>query len=77
MHTVPVYIRQHGGTANVAIEEPGCFVLKDALGRDWLCVESSLPEIPEDLGPLFFEQTRLQTLAHKHGLSVEGNQLVM
>ncbi len=70
---MPVYSCHRGDCDNLALQEPGCFVLQDALGRDWLCVETGLSEIPADAGAVVEELVRAQALAHKHGLSAEGS----
>ena len=74
---MPVYVCLRGDCSNLALEEPGCFLLRDALGRDWFCVQTDLSEIPEDLGALLIDQVRVQMLAHKHGLSAEGTAQAM
>lgn len=74
---MPVYACYRGDCANLAIDEANCFILQDALGNDWVCVETSSSEIPADPGAPVTDMLRAQGLAHKYGLSAEGSTIRM
>jgi uncharacterized protein (DUF433 family) len=72
---MPVYECLQGDWSNVAIGEPGSFVLTDALGRNWICRETDLSEVPADPWPMLAPLARVQKLARKQGLDTEGSIL--
>jgi len=71
-----IYVCYRGDCDNLALQQPGdpLFVAQDALGRNWLCIETRLSEIPSRLPDSVAEVMQAQKLAHKQGLSVEGTQ---
>jgi len=70
---MPVYACLRGDCSNLATLEPGCFVLADATGREWLCYETDLPELTGEMPQQILDMLRAQLLAHKHGHSAEGS----
>ncbi|MBI3408133.1 MAG: hypothetical protein HY040_07230 [Planctomycetes bacterium] len=64
---MPVYVCFRGDCHNLAFEEPGLrlFEAEGALGEKWLCVETALGEIPDELPNRFFELLGTQRLSHK------------
>jgi uncharacterized protein (DUF433 family) len=74
---MPVYACYRGDCSNLALDEPDCIVLPDALGREWLCVRTEPAEIPDDLDSRLSPLLRAQALAHKLGLSAEGSNLTL
>jgi hypothetical protein len=74
---MPVYSCYRGDCSNLALNEGGCFFLKDALGREWVCVQTELSEIPSDLGVVAGDMLRAQQLVHKQGFSLGGTQRML
>jgi hypothetical protein len=75
---MPVYACYRGDCANLAHFEEShrpVFVAKDALGRDWLCVESALSELGETFPDSVFEMMPSQVIAHRQGLSNVGSEI--
>ena len=70
---MPVYVCLRGDCANIALEEPDCFVVTDAQKRNWFCCATSLTEIPSIGDLMITDLTRVQLLARKHGLARQGS----
>jgi uncharacterized protein (DUF433 family) len=72
---MPIYVCYRGDCDHLAHQVPGRspFVTKDALGRDWLCVETTWTSIPPDFATNnFIETIQAQVGANRQGLSREG-----
>src|SRR5437762_3008108 len=77
---MPVFGCYRGDCDNLAFEAAGrkVFRARDALGREWLCVDSGLSEIgSEFLPPAALEMMKAQALAHGQGLSGEGSEQLL
>jgi hypothetical protein len=74
---MPVFACYRGDCANLATEQSNCFVLQDALGKNWLCVQTDLAKIPRGLGAAFADMLQTHEPARKHGLVAEGSALHM
>jgi uncharacterized protein (DUF433 family) len=76
---MPRYICFHGDCHHIALQigSQSVFVAKDALGRDYLCVDAGLPEVAERLSQDSFKAMfEAQRSAHKQGFSREGTTLL-
>jgi uncharacterized protein (DUF433 family) len=59
------------------LDTQSVFVAQDALGRDYYCVDSGVPEIAERLSQDSFKaMLEAQRSAHKQGFSKEGTRLL-
>jgi len=76
---MPIYICYRGDCDNLALQqkqEPPAFVARDALGRDWLCIETRLVQIPREFLPDEVQEIIIaQGVAHRLGLSGEGTSV--
>lgn len=74
---MPVYLLFRGDCNHLAhLQEAGKppFVATDAMGREWLCVETDMPEIGAGLPDAAVEMMAAQRAAHLKGLSNEGSE---
>jgi hypothetical protein len=75
---MPIYVCYRGDCDNLAYEQEGPtpFVAVDALGRQWLCVETTLTVMPSEFPPgITKEMIDAQGKAHWQGLSREGTSI--
>jgi len=75
---MPVYACYRGDCDNLALQQGGrtCFLAKDAFGREWVCVETDLKEIPGNGLPGGApEVLRVQAAAHRQGFSGGGTSV--
>jgi uncharacterized protein (DUF433 family) len=75
---MPIYLCYRGDCDNLAYQQAGRppFVAVDALGREWLCVETTLTEMPTEFLPgSAAEMLEAQGAAHRQGLSLEGTSV--
>lgn len=75
---MPIFACYRGDCNNLSYQQAGrsLFLAVDALGQEWLCVETTLAEIPTEFMPeSAIEMMDAQGKAHKHGLSVEGTSV--
>ncbi len=75
---MPIFLCYRGDCDNLAYQQAGRppFVAVDALGREWLCVESTLTEMPTEFLPGgAAELMEAQGAAQRQGLSVEGSSV--
>jgi uncharacterized protein (DUF433 family) len=73
-----IYFCYRGDCDNLAYQQAGRppFVAVDALGREWLCVETALTEMPTEFLPgSAGEMMDAQGAAHRQGLSLEGTSV--
>jgi uncharacterized protein (DUF433 family) len=73
---MPVYVCYRGDCDHLALHELGQppFVAQDALGREWLCVETTQTKIDDGLPPSSLEMLMAQRAAYKQGHSAEGTE---
>jgi uncharacterized protein (DUF433 family) len=74
---MPVYVCYRGDCDDLALQQAGraVFVAHDALGRSWLCVETTLPVISGDVPDSVVEMIVAQGLAQQHGFSLDGTSV--
>lgn len=71
------YICFRGDCDQIAVQigSQSVFVAQDAVGRNWLCVDTELPEVAERLSDDSFKALiEAQRSAHRQGFSREGTQ---
>ncbi len=74
---MPVYVLFRGDCNNLVHEQTGKppFVATDAMGREWLCIETDQAEIGSVLPPAVAETLQAQRAAHRQGFSQEGTEI--
>jgi uncharacterized protein (DUF433 family) len=72
---MPIYACYQGDCSNLAIEQPGCYMCKDARGNDWFCADTG-KDLLSDVIPSAFEGIeQAQQLARKAGFNYEGTSV--
>jgi hypothetical protein len=74
---MPVYACCRSDCGHLAIQGPDGFVLKDALGRDWLCVETPLSDLAVDVSQALDAISDVRRRADRLGVHAEGAQLTL
>lgn len=76
---MPVYVCFRGDCDHIALEKAGAFAVEDALGRNWICYQSSRQSLSEpdteEERQAFRDMFALQGAAHEQGLSKEGTSM--
>jgi uncharacterized protein (DUF433 family) len=74
---MPVYACCRSDCGHLAVQGPDGFVLKDALGRDWLCVETPLQDLSVDVSEVLAAMSDVRRQADRLGVHAEGAPLVL
>jgi uncharacterized protein (DUF433 family) len=74
---MPVYACCRSDCGHLAIQGPNGFVLKDALGRDWLCVETPLQDLSVDVSKALDAMSDVRQRADRLGVYAEGAPLTL
>jgi hypothetical protein len=69
---VPIYVCRLGDVKEVALSEPGVFVVTDTRDREWYCREGTEDEMNSGFPDPVWEMMSAQRRAHQQGYSQEG-----